>query len=85
MNTPQGSSGQDSKGETICVKGVGVGGPFLKGEDEEVWLRMEFPLFWKLVHWSVRAYGYFEVGHLSIFSMGVTVGPFCIPLLKTIV
>lgn len=41
----------------------------------------------EVAHWSVRAYGYLEAGPLrgqSVSSQGVTVGPFCLPLLKSV-
>lgn len=40
LNTPQGRSGQDSRGETASSEAVG-GGLLLKGEDEEVHRRVE--------------------------------------------
>lgn len=41
----------------------------------------------KVVHWTVRAYGYFEVVNLrgqSVFHQVVPAGPFCVPLLKPV-
>lgn len=42
LNTLQGSSGQDSKGETV---GRQRWEAIVKGEDEEIWEHMEFSFF----------------------------------------
>ena len=100
LNTLQRNRGQDSERGTVCQEAVMAGGggrAVVKGEGEEVWEHMQFSFFdihvqvW-VTHWSGRAYGYFDVGHLMglfVFSQGArgTVGPptlFRFPLFKLI-
>lgn len=45
LNTPQGSGGQDNRGEAVYNEAVGGKGLFLKGEDGEVWHVWNLPFF----------------------------------------
>lgn len=57
----------------------------MTGQSEEVWEHMELSLFdnlrncalLQIAHGSVRAYGYFNVGHLMCL-FGSHCGPFCL-------
>ena len=82
----QGSSRQDSKGDTVCHTVV-VRGCSYRAERRSVGNVWNFSSFLVILgtvpgyNWSVGAYGYFKVGHLIsllAFSSVVTVGPFVV-------